>query len=222
MSRPIAILRPEPGNARTAAAIEAAGLAAIRLPLFAVRPLGWSPPDPARFDALMLTSANAVRCGGPGLEAFKALPVHAVGPVTAEAARRAGFSVVETGRTDGAALIARAAERGVARALLLGGRARKLDAGGPIAEAIAVYASEPLPMDSRALAAIEGSVALLHSPRAARRLDTLAGALDRSAVRIAALSPAVAAAAGGGWARVEAVPVPEEAALVALAHRLAD
>jgi uroporphyrinogen-III synthase len=222
MTRPVAVLRPEPGNARTAAAVEAAGLFAIRLPLFEVRALGWPPPDPAGFDALMLTSANAVRCGGPGLAAFTALPDFAVGSATAEAARAAGFSVVETGGSDGAALVARAAERGVARALLLGGRERRLDAGGPIAEAIPVYASEPLPIDARTLAAIEGSVALLHSPNAARRLDTLAGTLDRATVRIAALSPAVAAAAGGGWARVEAVPAPDDSALVALACRLAD
>ena len=43
--RRIAVLRPEPGNARTAAAVEAMGFAAIRLPLFAVVPLAWTVPD---------------------------------------------------------------------------------------------------------------------------------------------------------------------------------
>ena len=222
MSRPIAVLRPEPGNTRTAAMVEAMGLRAIRLPLFEVRPLGWSPPDAAGFDALVLTSANAVRRGGPGLEVLKTLPVYAVGPATADAARAAGFSVVHAGETDGAALVERLAARGVTRALLLGGRERKLDAGGPIARAIAVYAIGPLPISARALAAIGSSVALLHSPNAARRLDTLAAALDRDSIRIAALSPAVAAAAGGGWAHVEAAPAPDDDALVALARRLAD
>ena len=66
MTRPIAVLRPEPGNAATADRIAALGLAAIRLPLFEVRALDWAPPDPAGFDALLLTSANAPRLAGPG------------------------------------------------------------------------------------------------------------------------------------------------------------
>jgi uroporphyrinogen-III synthase len=37
MTRSLAVLRPEPGNAATAARIEARGLTAIRLPLFEMR-----------------------------------------------------------------------------------------------------------------------------------------------------------------------------------------
>ena len=65
MSRPLAVLRPEPGNGATAARIEELGFRAIRLPLFAVRALAWTMPDAADHDALLLTSANAVRFGGP-------------------------------------------------------------------------------------------------------------------------------------------------------------
>jgi len=75
VNRPIAVLRPEPGNRVTAAAIEARGRIAIRLPLFEVRPLAWQVPDPDRFDALVLTSANAIRHGGPGLAALLGLPI---------------------------------------------------------------------------------------------------------------------------------------------------
>src|SRR3546814_3001824 len=91
------LLRPEPGNAVTAAAVAAMGLMAIRLPLFEVRAIAWAAPDPGGFDALVLTSANAVRLGGIGLDRFKALPVHAVGGATAAAAAQAGFSVVAVG-----------------------------------------------------------------------------------------------------------------------------
>src|SRR5690242_6691986 len=97
MSRAVAVLRPEPGNAATAAAIEALGLTAIRLPLFEIHAIDWAPPDATRFDALLLTSANAARHAGQGLAGFRSLPVHAVGEATAAAAREAGLEVVAVG-----------------------------------------------------------------------------------------------------------------------------
>ena len=47
MSRPIVVLRPEPGARATVARIEALGAHAVAAPLFAIRPLPWTPPDPA-------------------------------------------------------------------------------------------------------------------------------------------------------------------------------
>jgi uroporphyrinogen-III synthase len=66
--------------------------------------------------------------------------------------------------------------------------------------------------------ALAGSVALLHSVRAARRLRMIAP----GDVVIAALSPVVAAAAGEGWTSVHAARVPTDAALLDLAETLAD
>ena len=209
MSRPLAVLRPEPGNTATAAAIEARGLTAIRLPLFAVAPLAWTPPAADRLDAVLVTSANAMRHGGPGLDAFRHLPVLAVGEASAAAARAAGFTVERVGGADAAALIA-----GETRRLLhLAGRERVALAG---VEAVAVYAADALPFDPRAL---RGSIVLVHSARAARRLGEVA---QRDGIRIAALSPAVAAAAGDGWDRVAAAACPTDAALLDLAVTLAD
>ena len=224
MSRPIAVLRPEPGNAATAAAIEALRLTAIRLPLFETGAIDWTPPDAARFDALLLTSANAPRHAGPGLAALRGLPVHAVGAATAVAARDAGLDVVAVGDRDGAALIAAAAVRGVGRALLLGGRDRAVEEHPIIAEAIAVYASEPIAVALDMLDQLAGSVVLVHSARAARRVADLIdrAGIDRRTVRIAAISAAAADAAGGDWERVTAAAVPEDAALIALARTLAD
>jgi uroporphyrinogen-III synthase len=224
MSRAIAVLRPEPGNTATAAAIEALGLTAIRLPLFAVHAIDWTPPDVTRFDALLLTSANAPRHAGPGLAALRGLPVHAVGDATAAAARDAGLEVVAVGDRDGAALLAAAAASGVQRALLLGGRDRAVEEHSIIAEAIAVYASEPVAVALEALDQLAGSVMLLHSPRAARRVaDQIDRAgIDRRTVRLAAISAAVADAAGGDWERIAAAPSPDDAALIALARTLAD
>jgi uroporphyrinogen-III synthase len=210
---PLAVLRPEPGNAATVGRIEALGLQAIRLPLFEVRALDWSPPDPAGFDALLLTSANAVRFGGPALELLRHLPVLAVGARTAGIARQAGFDVMAEGAADAMSLIATAEALGVKRALHLGGRERGIATGGPVALAVTVYASEALPIPPEAVRRLAGAIALLHSARAARRLSELADT-GRSTIGIAAISPAVAAAAGPGWASIAIAATPSDAALI--------
>ena len=224
MSRAVAVLRPEPGNAATAAAIEALGLTAIRLPLFEVHAIDWTPPDVTRFDALLLTSANAPRHAGPRLAALRGLPVHAVGDATAAAARSAGLEVVAVGDRDATALVAAAAASGVRRGLLLGGRDRALASHPIIAEAIAVYASDPVAVPVEALDQLAGSVVLLHSARAARRVADLIdrAGIDRRTVRLAAISAAAADAAGGDWEHIAAAATPDDAALTALACALAD
>lgn len=222
MSRPIAVLRPEPGNRVTASAIEAAGRSAIRLPLFATAPVAWTAPDPGAFDALLLTSANALRHGGPQLDALLRLPVHAVGEVTAEAARRGGFRVAHVG-TDGAeALVAEAAAAGVRKALLLGGRERMLGAGGVIAESITVYASEPLEIAADQAVRLRGAVVLVQSARAGARLAELMPSHTRAITSIAAISARAAEAAGTGWRRVEVAADKRPDTLIALALHLAD
>lgn len=224
MSRSVAVLRPEPGNAATAAAIEALGLTAIRLPLFEIHAIDWTPPDVTRFDALLLTSANAPRHAGPGLAALRRLPVHAVGEATAAAAHDAGLEVVAVGDRNGAALVAAAAANGVRRGLLLGGRDRAVASDPIIAEAIAVYASDPVAVATEALDQLAGAVALVHSPRAARRVAGLVdrAGIDRRTMRLAAISAAAADAAGDGWERIAAAASPDDAALIALARALAD
>jgi len=224
MSRAIAVLRPEPGNTATAAAIEALGLTAIRLPLFEVHAIDWVAPDASRFDALLLTSANAPRHAGPGLAGLRSLPVHAVGDATAAAARDAGLEVVAVGDRDGAALVAAAAASGVRRGLLLGGRDRALASDPIIAEAIAIYASDPMAVPVEALDRLTGSVVMVHSPRAARRVADLIdrAGIDRRTVRLAAISAAAAQAAGDDWDRIAAAATPDDAALTALARALAD
>jgi uroporphyrinogen-III synthase len=82
--------------------------------------------------------------------------------------------------------------------------------------AIIVYHSSPIPSPDLSEAA--GSVALIHSPRAGRRLAELIGA--KGGIAIAAISPAAAKAAGTGWEGVEAADRPSDDALLALAARL--
>lgn len=220
MTRVLAVLRPEPGNAATLARAQAAGFQAIALPLFEVRALDWAIPDPSAYDALVLTSASALRFGGAGLAALRGLPVVAVGAHTAAAARAAGFDVMATGEGNAADLVALAAAHGIGRALHLGGRDHMLAPGGPVAAIVPVYESAEVPVDPAALRALEGTTALLHSARAARRLGALldAAAIPRAHVAIAAFSPAVAVAAGAGWAAVAAAATPDDAALFAAAR----
>lgn len=223
MTRPLAVLRPETGNAATLARARAAGFEAFALPLFGVVPLDWTVPDPAAYDALILTSANTVRFGGPGLAALRRMPVLAVGEHTAAAARAAGFTVTLTGDRDAAALVARAANAGVSRALHLTGRDRTLAIGGPIATIVPVYESALLEIDRAEAARLSGAIALLHSARAARRLAEIVdeAGLDRAGVAIAAFAPAIADAAGAGWAAVAVAATPDDAALFAAVSRSA-
>ncbi|KQM91447.1 uroporphyrinogen-III synthase [Sphingomonas sp. Leaf22] len=218
MTVPIAVLRPEPGNAATAAAIEALGRCAIRLPLFVVLPLAWDGPDPDAHDALVLTSANAVRHAGPALSRYAALPVHAVGAATAAAAGAAGLHVVATGGSDGRALLDAALADGVRAALLLTARDRAVTAHPAVTAIEAVYASEAVdPVDP---APLTGSVALIHSPRAARRLAEIVP--DRSRIAVATISAAAVAGLGSGWRAVTVAARPDDASVIAVAIALAD
>lgn len=211
MSRPLAVLRPQPGNAATVARIAALGLVAIPLPLFVVHALDWTVPELAEVDALLVTSANAIRHGGEGLAALKALPVVAVGAATALAARQAGFFVSATGEAGVGDAIARA---GPLRLLHLAGRDRASDTGLPT---LTVYASDSIDVDASVLI---DSIALVHSPRAAQRLAEIVP--DRRRIAITAISGAVAVAAGGGWRGVTVAESPTDAALIAAARTLAD
>ena len=219
------IVRPEPGNARSVAAARAMGLEARGVPLFAVEPLAWDPPDRARFDAVLLGSANALRHGGGGLDRYKALPVYAVGATTAAAARQAGFAVAVTGEGGLQALLPQLAADGCSRVLRLSGEAHvPLDPPpGVTVETAVVYAARPLPLPAAAVPP-GGCVVALHSGEAARHFAAECArlGLDRATIALACLAPRVAEAAGaglqgGGWAKVRVAPT-DEVALLALAR----
>lgn len=212
----VLVLRPQPGADETAARARALGLAPVVAPLFAVRPLAWTPPDPAGFDAVMLTSASAARQASDGLAPFKQLPCYAVGESTAAAAEEAGFADIRVGPDDGAALLLMMAENGVRTAFHACGQDHLAFGHPDVAiTRVPVYAAEAagsLPV------AAEDMLALLHSPRAAALFAGLAG--DRSRIRIAAISTKTARAAGAGWRSVSVSPRPRDQALLELAREL--
>ena len=95
--RPVLVLRPEPGASATVERARERGLSATAIPLFEIEAVAWDAPDPAGFEGILLTSANAVRLAGKQLESLRTLTAYAVGESTAEAAREAGFSIAATG-----------------------------------------------------------------------------------------------------------------------------
>lgn len=209
--RKLLLLRPEPGLAASAARARALGLEVIECPLFAVEPVEWNVPDPSRFDALLLTSANAVRHGGEGLKSLTALPVWAVGEATAEAARASGFGVERVG------------DRGVEELLSYAPDAHLLHlAGENHRDAAAVWdrriVYRSVAVDNPDLPALANMVVAVHSPRAGRRLAGLSPIRDGAL--IAAISEAAASEVGHGWSNVQVAAHPDDPALLALAARL--
>jgi uroporphyrinogen-III synthase len=207
------VLRPEPGAAATVAAARAMGLDAVAAPLFTVRAVDWAPPVELP-DAVLMTSANAARLGGPGLAALSDRPLYAVGAATAEAARAAGFRHVVAGSNDVEAIVTQAHADGIGRLLHLAGREHR---GLPMDRCI-VYVADPVDvLPEAARTALPEAVALLHSPRAARLFATL---VDPAAVRIAAISAAARDAAGPGWQATAVAEQPTDASLLAAAAKL--
>ena len=210
--KPLVLLRPESGLSASAAAARALGLKVIECPLFVVVPVAWQAPPPEQFDALLLTSASAVRHAGDGLAAYRALPALAVGAATAEAARAAGLMVERVG--DGSVTDLLAAEPTERRLLHLAGQ--HITEPGRAMTVVAVYAS--IEIADAVLPPLGNTVIAVHSPRAANRLAALAH--DRSGATVAAISIAAAAACESGWAAIETAAAPNDSSLLALAARL--
>lgn len=211
--RKLLLLRPEPGLSTSAERARRMGLQVICCPLFRVAPIEWEAPQADDYDALLLTSANAVRHAGAGLERFKHLPVHAVGGSTAEAARNAGLKVETIGNSNAEALVATLPA--TLRLLHLCGEDHRALDDGRVDRRMA-YRAAAIP--DPGLPPLDGLVIGIHSPRSGARLAELAQ--DRSNARVAAISDAAALACGDGWERVAASDVPSDNSLLALAAML--
>lgn len=221
MSRPVIVLRPEPGNAATVAKALAMRMDARACPLFVTKGVAWSCPDAANFTAILFTSANGARLAGPGRMRYLHLPAFAVGDATAEAAREAGFSSVVTGESDVARLTAKIATLGRHKLLhLSGAEVSEVDFMGVEVERRIVYDSEVAPPTCAMLELLAaGGIALIHSPRAAARLAEIM--LDREMLDLVAISARTAEAAGEGWRRVAIAAHPRDEAVLDAAAQIA-
>jgi uroporphyrinogen-III synthase len=216
-------LRPEPGLSATLEKARAAGLAITGCALSEIRPVAWDCPDPARYDGLLIGSANAILHGGAVLEWLKDKPVYAVGEATADAARTAGLAVAMVG--SGGLQGVLDAISGPCHLLRIAGEEHIPLAPPPGVsfDTVIAYRNAMLPLDPAAALLAGGEVlVLLHSAATARHFaaecDRLA--LPRGSIALAALGPRIAAAAGEGWCAVHTAPRPDEVALLALASHL--
>ena len=102
----VVVTRPHPDDETTAAGLRARGFEVLRAPMLRFAPVPFQDDTDARYDAVIVTSANALRAIEPQLAGSRLLelPLFAVGERTASAARDAGFGQVIAAKGDAAAL----------------------------------------------------------------------------------------------------------------------
>jgi uroporphyrinogen-III synthase len=102
----VLVTRPHPDDEATASALRARGFEVLQAPMLRFEPVPFHDDADARYGAIIVTSANALRAVAPHLAGSRLLklPLFAVGEHTASAARDAGFGEVITGKGDAAAL----------------------------------------------------------------------------------------------------------------------
>src|SRR6266403_2363269 len=107
----VLVTRPHPDDEATAAALRAKGFEVMLAPMLRFEPVAFHDDGDARYGAVIVTSANALRGIAPHLEGSRLqgsrllkLPLFAVGEHTASAAHRAGFDNVIPANGDAASL----------------------------------------------------------------------------------------------------------------------
>jgi uroporphyrinogen-III synthase len=102
----ILVTRPQPDDETTAAHLRARGFEVLRAPMLRFEPVAFHDDADARYGAVIVTSANALRGMESHLKdsALLKLPLFSVGEKTAAAARDAGFENVMSADGDAGAL----------------------------------------------------------------------------------------------------------------------
>jgi uroporphyrinogen-III synthase len=227
------VTRPIAQSQTLAAKLRALGHDAVVAPLMTVRVIDGPTLSLAGIQAAVLTSANGARALGERSR-MRDVPVFAVGPQTAEAARALGFARVSSAEGDAASLAefiaARLDPQGgalfhAAGAETAGRLRRLLEAAGFAVESEVLYAAEPVPELAReAASALKGGAldgVLVFSPRSARILAGLVtrAGLAPACARLDAFCISAAAAEALsplGFARVLVAGAPNETAMLAL------
>lgn len=201
-------------------------------PLLEIMPIDDAEIDLDEVQALLFTSANGVRAFA-GLSPRRDLKVFAVGDGSAEAARRAGFTEVESAKGDVEALAALVVDRlkpedGIlfhaAGTVTAGDLKSRLEGLGFRVRRAQLYDARiatSLSPETRANMTLGGiDAVLLFSPRTARTFAELwreAGSASLGAVQAICLSAAVAREINTlGWAGVEIAARPDLPSMLAL------
>jgi uroporphyrinogen-III synthase len=225
----IAVTRPEEDAGPLKARLEAMGHQVAMAPLMTIRPrMNVIIPDKA-WQAIAVTSANAIRAlpAGHRLETFRVLTV---GPQSLKAATAAGLQAeAHGGDVNGlAAFIRRALDPEAGPVLYLSGAETAGDLEGQLnstgfdCHRAVLYDAVPAASLGAAASPLESGeidAVLLYSPRSARIWLALAGAAglvaQASHLRNFCLSANVASVLPDGWAKV--IPeTPDEQAMLAL------
>jgi uroporphyrinogen-III synthase len=227
----VLITRPGDAAAETARRVAAIGLRPILAPVLEITPIRARLPSPARLQAIVITSANAL----PALSsAYHSLPLLAVGDATAARARAAGFRDVHSASGDVHALVARVLARcdpAGAPLLLAAGKDRTVDAS-PALQARgftvirrSVYAAVPVAaLPEPALAALRDAAvraALFFSPATARAFVGLLLAVLPAGIVAAVDALAISRATETAlaplpWQRIRVASRPNQDELLAL------
>lgn len=234
----VLVTRPEPGASKTASRLRGLGHKPIVLPLTRIAALApASLPDPTEFDAVVLTSANALWAAPDGLAArYGKLPCFTVGEHSAEAAIEAGFPTIESADGDAQALVKLLAAKlsPKTRLLYLCGQRRRpvlehaLSKKGYTVAMLETYRTDPV---DRAASDVEAAVgglpvdaALAYSRFGAERLSALASMpaiapLARD-MRVVCMSGQTASGLSDDLLkRAETAARPDEDAMLALLGR---
>jgi len=229
------ITRDEAGAERTAVALRARGHEPIVAPLFGIEILSEVEPEDGPWDAILLTSVNALRglCTWVGKGRWRDVPAFAVGDRTAQAMREQGFTAVTSaaGDVNDLADLVVARLTPPARLLYLAGEERVGDLAGvlrarnfavDLVQVYRVVAAQTLPPS--AAAALNGEIdGVLHFSRrsaeafltAARNSGLLEAAL-RKPVHYCLSARIAEPLREAGAADVRAAERPDETALLAL------
>ena len=182
------VTRPEPDASDTAARLEALGIVPVVAPLLVYEPLLAELPDPATLAAIVVTSANGLRALADAgvVDAYRHLPLYAVGDHTAALADELGFVMVTSAGGSFSDLLELLAHAPISGPIFYpAGRERAADLGRSLADfgktvvTVPVYAMNPA---ARLEAAIvdalgAGEIARRCSTRVARRKPSCASRL---------------------------------------------
>ena len=239
----VLVTRPHPDDEATAAALRAKGFEVMLAPMLRFEPVAFHYDADARYGAVVVTSANALRGIEPHLAGSRLLklPLFAVGAHTASAAQSAGFDNVIPASGDAASLrdfvlaSVRAKELKKASTLLyLAGADLARDLAGELGErgftvvTHTTYRMIPVPNLPReacdAFAASRIEAVLHYSRRSARAFleAARAGGVEISALAIpqCCISGAVASVVrDAGAAQVVVAASPDEIALFEVLDR---
>jgi uroporphyrinogen-III synthase len=224
----ILITRPQEDGKEIAARLAERGHQALLAPLLTPRFHDGPEPDLKGVQAILATSANGIRAfvRRSGRRDFS---VFAVGPQTAEEARKSGFTEVRNADGDAKALALAATLWAAKKGVLL--HVCGEDAPGTLAENLILrgfkvrrcplYAIEPatsLPDEARtALQDRALDAAMFFSPKSARIFGLLADGLPTEDLTALCISPATAQALSPTpFARIAVAAKPNQAAILAL------